>query len=400
MRHLLPGLAVFALVALTATAAVGGPTVKVYFDEGLTQRTTDCLGPGLDTLYIVAEDFDAFLTGIEFKLTLPPSMIWIADIGLPPVYLGTTVTGISMGFAIPQNGYQPLVVAKALILWNCVDCSAINQRVEIDEHPLFNSIRATRWPDYLLIDADGAGATVCPFVALDIRPGSCPNPLNKMLFAPPGSAKPQKGGVLPVAIVGSPTFDVSQVDLSSLTLEGVAPAMRGGGANIADVATDIGDNSDCGCTEDAGDGIMDIALKFDAQAVADAIGAMGPEYRTLTLTGTLLDGTPFEASDCVKIVGKPDGMPSPSNQVVTLDPVFPNPFNPVARIAYELPTSQHVRLSVYDVSGRLVEVLVNEVVDSGRHVYEWDANNLASGVYFSVLEANGKRHVQRMTLLK
>jgi hypothetical protein len=328
-------------------------------------------------------------------------MIWLADTGLPPVFIGTSPTGISMGFPLPQNGYNPIVVAQVIILWNCVGCTAINQRVEIVPHPLFGFVRGTRWPDMAVILAEGAGATVCPFVALDIRPGSCPNPLNKMLFAPPGAPIPRKGGVLPVAVVGSPTFDVTQVDLTSLRLEGVAPATRGGGARIMDVATDIGDNSDCGCTEDTYDGIKDISMKFDAQAVANAIGANGPIQRTLTLTGTWLDGTPFTASDCVEIKGGKPEPPMPmNNQVVTLDPVFPNPFNPVTRIAYELPVAQHVLLSVYDVNGRLIEVLVNETVGGGRHVFEWDAKDMASGVYFSVLETDNKRLVQRMTLVK
>ncbi len=64
-----------------------------------------------------------------------------------------------------------------------------------------------------------------------------------------------------------------------------------------------------------------------------------------------------------------------------LEQNYPNPFNPVTTIAYLLPKSSFVNLSVYDVLGRLVETLVNQKVQSGYHSIVWDASKYKSGVY-------------------
>lgn len=61
---------------------------------------------------------------------------------------------------------------------------------------------------------------------------------------------------------------------------------------------------------------------------------------------------------------------------------YPNPFNPSTTIIYELQTSSDVRISVFDLLGREVSVLVNERRDAGLHEVKFDSSNLASGVYF------------------
>jgi hypothetical protein len=61
---------------------------------------------------------------------------------------------------------------------------------------------------------------------------------------------------------------------------------------------------------------------------------------------------------------------------------YPNPFNPSTTIKYELPKATEVRLSVYDILGREVSVLVNEKKEAGVHEVKFDGSNLSSGVYF------------------
>ncbi len=78
----------------------------------------------------------------------------------------------------------------------------------------------------------------------------------------------------------------------------------------------------------------------------------------------------------------------------------PNPFNPVTRISYNVPSMRHVRIAIYDVEGRLVENLVNEVKAPGEYVVEWDAGNLPSGVYFYRMQTGSETIVRRATLLK
>lgn len=79
---------------------------------------------------------------------------------------------------------------------------------------------------------------------------------------------------------------------------------------------------------------------------------------------------------------------------------YPNPFNPTTNIRYELAEAGHVRLSVYDVTGRLVGILEDSAKPVGVHTVTFTANNMASGVYMYHLEVNGTRLTGRMLLLK
>ncbi len=65
---------------------------------------------------------------------------------------------------------------------------------------------------------------------------------------------------------------------------------------------------------------------------------------------------------------------------------YPNPFNPSTTIKYELPRASQVNLSVYDVLGRQVSVLVNERRNAGVHEVKFDASGLSSGMYFYRLQ--------------
>ncbi|MEO1023850.1 MAG: T9SS type A sorting domain-containing protein, partial [Bacteroidota bacterium] len=79
---------------------------------------------------------------------------------------------------------------------------------------------------------------------------------------------------------------------------------------------------------------------------------------------------------------------------------YPNPFNPSTTISFTLPQATQATLSVYDVTGRLVEVLINEHRSSGQHRVTFDASRLASGMYFYRLEAGEQVKTQKMMLIK
>jgi hypothetical protein len=83
----------------------------------------------------------------------------------------------------------------------------------------------------------------------------------------------------------------------------------------------------------------------------------------------------------------------------------PNPFNPVTRIRFELATPSHVSIAVFDVGGRRVRTLTDDVRGAGRHHVTWDGTDvggrtMASGVYFYRLTAGGVTQTRRMVLLK
>ena len=82
---------------------------------------------------------------------------------------------------------------------------------------------------------------------------------------------------------------------------------------------------------------------------------------------------------------------------------FPNPFNPKTKISFELQKAGNVKLTVYDIQGKYIEVLVNEKKQTGNYEVEFDGSNLSSGVYFYRLEISGKENysdTKRMVLLK
>jgi hypothetical protein len=79
---------------------------------------------------------------------------------------------------------------------------------------------------------------------------------------------------------------------------------------------------------------------------------------------------------------------------------YPNPFNPSTKISYTLATKGMTRLSVYDILGREVAVLVNEVQIAGSHDVTFTANNLGSGVYFYKLMNSGTVTSMKMILMK
>jgi hypothetical protein len=91
-----------------------------------------------------------------------------------------------------------------------------------------------------------------------------------------------------------------------------------------------------------------------------------------------------------------DGLPAE----YALHQNHPNPFNPSTTINYELPRSSDVRLTVYDVLGREVAVLVDERRETGVHAVTFDASALSSGVYVYRLEAGGAVLSKKLLLLK
>lgn len=79
---------------------------------------------------------------------------------------------------------------------------------------------------------------------------------------------------------------------------------------------------------------------------------------------------------------------------------FPNPFNPQTTLAFGLPNSGRVRLSVFDLTGRELSVLVDSVMPAGWHTVNFDASNLPSGTYLYHMRAESHTLTRKMTVLK
>ena len=79
---------------------------------------------------------------------------------------------------------------------------------------------------------------------------------------------------------------------------------------------------------------------------------------------------------------------------------YPNPFNPTTNISFDIPKSEFVKLSVYDLSGKLVDELVNTNLQAGKYTTNWNASKLSSGVYLYKIQAGEFVDVKKLTLIK
>ena len=261
-------------------------------------------------------------------------------------------------------------------------------------------------PQYVRNIADWLKAAV----SFDIHPRSCPNPFNITWLENSDKGRGndhalhRKGGVLPAALVGSDDFDVTDVDLFTLRLEGLAPLRTG----FEDVTRPVTGGDECACTTGGPDGILDLTLKFSRQEVAGVLGEVEHgDVVELTITGALKDGTPFEASDCITILSKhPEPKIAADSDEVKLYPAIPNPFNPSTTISYYLPVAGEVALEIYDSSGRLISRLLDRVnKPKGMHEIEWNGIDehgkaVASGVYFYRLIAGEEKITKKIVLLR
>ncbi len=85
---------------------------------------------------------------------------------------------------------------------------------------------------------------------------------------------------------------------------------------------------------------------------------------------------------------------------VSLSQNYPNPFNPGTTIRFQLPETDHVRLSVYNISGHRVAILVDEQLRAGEHQIQFNPTNLSSGVYFYRLITSSNMDTKKMIFVK
>jgi len=79
---------------------------------------------------------------------------------------------------------------------------------------------------------------------------------------------------------------------------------------------------------------------------------------------------------------------------------YPNPFNPVTQIIFGIAKEGKVKVEVYNILGQKIKTIVNKELSAGKHKFEFDGSNMASGVYFYVLQTDGTRQIKKMVLTK
>jgi len=147
--------------------------------------------------------------------------------------------------------------------------------------------------------------------------------------------------------------------------------------------------------------------QFYVQMIVDTVDAVASDYG---MSGVYADNTPpqGDASHGYKTKVFFESGPNPLTNNIgsqlpkdyALSQNYPNPFNPSTTIKFALPKDGFVTMKVYDISGREVARLVNEVKKAGYHDVLFNASNLASGVYFYRIQSNDFVMTKRMVLIK
>ena len=94
------------------------------------------------------------------------------------------------------------------------------------------------------------------------------------------------------------------------------------------------------------------------------------------------------------------GIQQPDNVKCKLMQNSPDPFNSTTTISYDLAKSSFVNLSIYGITGRLIETLVNQTQDAGDYDIQWNASSHPSGVYLYILQVGTSQQVKKCLLVK
>jgi hypothetical protein len=125
-----------------------------------------------------------------------------------------------------------------------------------------------------------------------------------------------------------------------------------------------------------------------------------PDYYDTVITGIqVVAGESSNLDITLQIrVGIDDDAIIPSKY--TLNQNYPNPFNGTTLISYNLKEQGWTKLTVFDILGKKIDVVVDEYQEAGYHQREWQADNKASGIYFYRLETSNYSQTRRMLLIK
>ncbi len=218
-------------------------------------------------------------------------------------------------------------------------------------------------------------------------------------------AEPTPG--VTVTIVGPDTLEVNQTGNFSVTISG--GPLAAAGTNIA--------ASEGVLTP--GEGLRSEAGELTHVAPKNPINGVVTYNFTYTAPTAQSNQTLFANGNSVNLNGFNTGDQwnfAPNKMIVvrnltavkdenivssySLDQNYPNPFNPSTKIGFNLPQADHVKLIIYNSIGVEVETLVNDFVRSGNHTITFNANNLASGIYYYRISTSKFSEIKKMVFLK
>jgi hypothetical protein len=118
-------------------------------------------GGGLDLFYVVATDLNVLALGFEYSLIWPGSITYAGETAAGDVVLGTSVSGISIAFNLPQNGFQQILLSTVNFVWNAGDCAVLDDPIHVIQNPNTGFIGYTVWPSFDAFPAQGLTSLLC-----------------------------------------------------------------------------------------------------------------------------------------------------------------------------------------------------------------------------------------------
>jgi hypothetical protein len=171
MKRALAGvLAVVMTGVLAGSAMAQVPNIQVYFDPAFTQTQTTCGNQGSpQTLYVVMNNWNMNVTGVDFSINYGPSLIWLSD-NLPDPStqnsIGQSPTGIAIAYAncCYLNGFQQNLVLLPLVLWGPCDCNTGPKAVVVGGYTPLGKTQpsAVRKEDFQEFSGVGLTSLICP----------------------------------------------------------------------------------------------------------------------------------------------------------------------------------------------------------------------------------------------
>jgi hypothetical protein len=144
------------------------------------------------------------------------------------------------------------------------------------------------------------------------------------------------------------------------------------------------------------------AIYGDDPTTAAVDGAVSGEELVLEFQGTEVGSVVFDANQVVRTnIELSDILPN----TYALSSAYPNPFNPATTFSYAIPTESKVAITVYDITGRVVQNLVSGIQSAGVHAVTWHGldnlgKSVASGTYFIRMNAPGFNNVTKVMFMK
>lgn len=171
MKKALAGVLAVALAGVLAGSAMAQvPNVQVYFDPALTQTQTNCGQAGtLATLYVVMNNWNMNVTGVDFSIAYPPSLTWVGDVLPDPstqTSIGASPGGIAIAYAncCYLNGFLNNVVLLPFVVWGPCNCSQGPEPLVVGGYTPLGKTQPTavRKEDFTEHTGLGMTSLICP----------------------------------------------------------------------------------------------------------------------------------------------------------------------------------------------------------------------------------------------